>query len=122
MFRRRSIPGYECRGRSRSESDCLEWSRNLLSKLLANLTLLDGEGNLFIRTRNIEKVEGEVYVNIHKGKIIPGNELSVALSWEGEAKDADRKSLLKVDGSVDLPYISDENMDDRMRTPKLGLR
>ncbi|CAL1373960.1 unnamed protein product [Linum trigynum] len=70
MFRRRSIPGYECRGRSWSESDCLEWSRNLLSKLLANLTLLDGEGNLFIRTRNIEKVEGEAYVNIHKGKIM----------------------------------------------------
>ncbi|CAI0402757.1 unnamed protein product [Linum tenue] len=95
-----------------SETDCLEWSRNLLSKLLANLTLLDGEGNLFIRTKNIEKVEGEAYVNIRKGKIIPGYELSVALSWEGEAKDADGKSLLKVDGSVDIPYISDENADE----------
>ncbi|CAN1772889.1 Activator of 90 kDa heat shock protein ATPase homolog 1 [Linum perenne] len=95
-----------------AETDCLEWSRNLLTKLLSNLILLDGEGNLFIRTKKVEKVDGESYVNIRKGKIIPGYELNVSVSWEGEAKDAEGKSLLKVDGSVEIPYISDENADE----------
>ncbi|WOH00134.1 hypothetical protein DCAR_0519492 [Daucus carota subsp. sativus] len=95
-----------------SETDCLEWSRNLLSKLLANLTVLDGEGGLFIRIAKVEKVEGEAYINVRKGKIIPGYEISLSLSWVGEAKDSDGKSLLVVDGVVEVPYISDENADE----------
>ncbi|KAF2289516.1 hypothetical protein GH714_036781 [Hevea brasiliensis] len=95
-----------------AETNCLEWSRNLLSKLLSNLVILDGEGNLFIKIKKLEKVDGEAYVNVRKGKIIPGYELNVSLSWEGEAKDSDGKSLLKVDGSVEIPYISDENADE----------
>ncbi|EEF32023.1 activator of 90 kDa heat shock protein ATPase homolog 1 [Ricinus communis] len=95
-----------------AETNCLEWSRNLLSKLLSNLVVLDGEGNLFIKIKKVEKVEGEAYVNVRKGKIIPGYELSVSLSWEGEAKDSDGKSLLKAEGSVEIPYISDENADE----------
>uniref|UniRef100_A0A2P2M796 Uncharacterized protein MANES_09G037400 n=1 Tax=Rhizophora mucronata TaxID=61149 RepID=A0A2P2M796_RHIMU len=95
-----------------SETDCLEWSRNLLFKLLSDLSVLDGEGNLFVKTKKLDKLDGEAYVNIRKGKIIPGYELSLGLSWEGEAKDSDGKSLLKVDGSIEVPYLSDENADE----------
>ncbi|XP_043692537.1 activator of 90 kDa heat shock protein ATPase homolog [Telopea speciosissima] len=95
-----------------AETNCLEWSRNLLSKLLSDLTIVDGEGNLYIKTKEVDKVEGEAFINIRKGKIIPGYEISVSLSWEGEARDADGKSLLKVDGSVEIPYIADENADE----------
>lgn len=95
-----------------AETDCLEWSRNLLNGLLSDLTILDGEGNLSVKTKKIEKVEGEAYVNVRKGKIIPGYELNVTVSWEGEAKDGDGGSLLKVDGLVEIPYISDENADE----------
>lgn len=95
-----------------AETNCLEWSRNLLSKLLSDLTILDGEGDLFVKTKQVEKVDGEAYVNVRKGKIIPGYEISVSLSWEGEAKDADGKSLLKVDGMLEIPYIADENADE----------
>ncbi|KAK9921654.1 hypothetical protein M0R45_030156 [Rubus argutus] len=95
-----------------AETDCLGWSRDLLTKLLSNLTILDGEGDLFVKTKTVDKVEGDAYVNIRKGKIIPGYEISVNLSWEGEAKDSDGKSLLKVDGAVEIPYIADENADE----------
>ncbi|XP_076904634.1 uncharacterized protein LOC143560147 [Bidens hawaiensis] len=95
-----------------SETDCLEWSKNLLTKLLADQTILSGEGNLFIKTMSLEKVEGEAYVNVRKGKIIPGYELNVSINWQGEAKDADGKSLLITDGVVEIPYISDENADE----------
>ncbi|KAL9676647.1 hypothetical protein QQ045_004863 [Rhodiola kirilowii] len=95
-----------------AETDCLEWSRNLLSNLLSNLTVLDGEGNLYIKTKKVDKVEGEAYVNVRKGKIIPGYEISVNISWEGEAKDGDGNTLLKAEGNVEIPYIADENADE----------
>jgi len=90
-----------------AERDCLEWSRSLLSSLLCNLTILDGEGGLRIKTRSLDKLDGEAYVNIRKGKIIPGYELSLSLSFEGEVIDS-----LKVTGTVEIPYIADENADE----------
>lgn len=95
-----------------AETDCLEWSRNFLTNLLANKTLIDGEGNLKIRTKKLEKLEGEAYVNIRKGKIIPGYELNLVISWEGEVKEADGSSVVKIEGNVEFPYIADENADE----------
>ncbi|WOK91943.1 hypothetical protein Cni_G00634 [Canna indica] len=95
-----------------AERNCLEWSRSFLSSLLSGLTILDGEGGLAIRTKALEKLDGEAYVNIRKGKIIPGYELTLSLSWEGEARDSAGDSslpLVKVHGSVEVPYLADEN-------------
>lgn len=95
-----------------AETDCMEWARNFFTKALADQTPLNGEGNLYIRIKKVEKLDGEAYVNVRKGKIIPGYELNLVISWEGEAKDSEGNSLLKADGSVDIPYISDENADE----------
>lgn len=93
-----------------AERDCLEWSRSLLSSLLSGLVVLDGEGGLSIRTKALEKLDGEAYVNVRKGKVIPGYELSLSLSWEGEARDSpDGSPLLKVSGTLEVPYLADEN-------------
>ncbi|KAK7336663.1 hypothetical protein VNO77_17209 [Canavalia gladiata] len=95
-----------------AETNCLEWSRTFFSNLLSNLLILDGEGNLFIKTTSLRNLDGEAYVNIRKGKIIPGYEINLTLAWQGEAKDSQGNSLLKVDGTVEIPYISDENADE----------
>lgn len=93
-----------------AETDCLDWSRNFLSNLLCDKAILSGEGNLHIKTKKIEKLEGEAYVNVRKGKIIPGYELNLVLSYEAVAKDSDGDSvILNTEGSVEVPYISDEN-------------
>ncbi|KAK2989178.1 hypothetical protein RJ640_029370 [Escallonia rubra] len=95
-----------------AETDCLDWARTLLTTLLADKPILSGEGNLFIQTTKVEKVEGEAYVNVRKGKIIPGYEISLTLGWAGEAQDAAGNSLLKAEGLVEIPYIADENADE----------
>ncbi|GAU31504.1 hypothetical protein TSUD_332790 [Trifolium subterraneum] len=95
-----------------SETNCLEWSRTFFTNLLSNLVILNGEGNLFIKTTTLRSLDGEAYINIRKGKIIPGYEINLTVSWEGEAKDSDGNSLHKVIGSVEIPYISDENADE----------
>ncbi|CAN4118437.1 unnamed protein product [Withania somnifera] len=95
-----------------AETDCLEWSRQFLNNLLTSKTLIDGEGNLKIRTKKVEKLEGEAYVNIRKGKVIPGYELNLVVSWEGEVNDGEGVSVGKIEGSVEFPYIADENADE----------
>lgn len=93
-----------------AERDCLEWSRARLSALLAGLTVLDGEGGLTLRTVALDKLDGEAYVNIRKGKVIPGYELSLTLSWEAEA--ASESGAVKVTGAAEVPYLADENADE----------
>ncbi|KAG0492368.1 hypothetical protein HPP92_005766 [Vanilla planifolia] len=101
-----------------AERDCLEWSRSLLSSLLSNLTILTGEGGIFIRTMTLDKVDGEAYVNVRKGKVIPGYELSLSLSFEAEARketaggDDGSAPLLRLSGFVEVPYLADENAGD----------
>ncbi|KHN45421.1 Activator of 90 kDa heat shock protein ATPase like 1 [Glycine soja] len=95
-----------------SETNCLDWSKTFFSNLLSNLPILHGEANLFLKTTSLRSLDGEAYVNVRKGKIIPGYEISLTLNWQGEAKDSQGTSLLKVDGTVEIPYISDENADE----------
>ncbi|KAB2086966.1 hypothetical protein ES319_A04G071600v1 [Gossypium barbadense] len=95
-----------------AETDCLPWSKTFFTKSLSDLTILDCQGILSIKTKKVEKVDGEAYVNVRKGKIIPGYEISLSLSWEGEAKDGEGKTLLKAEGNLEIPYISDENADE----------
>lgn len=95
-----------------AEKDCIDWARHRLSQLLENVEILEGSGGLWISTSKLDSVTGEAYVNVRKGKIIPGYELAVRLSWKGEAKDGSGNSLAKVEGKVDFPYIADENADE----------
>ncbi|KAL2535138.1 Aha1 domain-containing protein [Abeliophyllum distichum] len=92
-----------------AETDCLEWSKTYLTNLLCNKPILNGEGNFYIRIKELAKLEGEAYVNVRKGKVIPGYELHLVLSYEADAKDSDGSSVLRTEGSVEVPYISDEN-------------
>ncbi|KAL1104983.1 hypothetical protein V6Z11_D04G103100 [Gossypium hirsutum] len=79
-----------------AETDCLPWSKTFFTKLLSDLTILNCQGNLSIKTKKVEKVDGEAYVNVRKG----------------EAKDEEGKTLLKAEGNLEIPYISDENADE----------
>ncbi|KAM0952861.1 putative activator of Hsp90 ATPase 1, START-like domain superfamily, activator of Hsp90 ATPase, Aha1 [Dioscorea sansibarensis] len=97
-----------------AERDCLEWSRALLSSLLSDLPILSGEGGLTIKTKTLDRLDGEAYVNIRKGKVIPGYELSLTLSFDAEAggDSADSASLAKFSGTIEIPYLADENADE----------
>ena len=96
-----------------SETNCLEWSKTFFNNLFTNLKIIDDhENNLQITVKKVEKLSGEAYVNVRKGKIIPGYEISVNLTWEGESRDSEGKILQKVKGGVEIPYISDENADE----------
>ncbi|TKY53244.1 Activator of 90 kDa heat shock protein ATPase-like 1 [Spatholobus suberectus] len=91
-----------------AETNCLEWSRTFFKTLLTNLAVTDGD--VSVAVKRVEKLDGEAYVNVRKGKVIPGYEISVTLAWEGEARDAaDGKTPSRVGGAVEIPYISDEN-------------
>ncbi|CAJ1967409.1 unnamed protein product [Sphenostylis stenocarpa] len=90
-----------------AETNCLQWSRTFFRTLFADVAVTHGD--LSVTVRKVEKLDGEAYVNVRKGKVIPGYEIAVTLAWEGEACGSDGKVLQKVNGAVEIPYISDEN-------------
>ncbi|KAL2604662.1 hypothetical protein AAZV13_09G081000 [Glycine max] len=61
---------------------------------------------------SLSSLNGKAYVNVCKGKMIPGYEISLTPNWQGEAKDSQGTSLLKVDDTIKIPYIFDENADE----------
>jgi len=93
-----------------AETNCLEWSRTFFRKLFGDVSVADGD--VSVAVKKVEKLDGEAYVNVRKGKVIPGYEISVTLTWEAEERGSDGKVLRKVEGSVEIPYISDENADE----------
>ena len=95
-----------------AERDVLKWSKSRLTELLGNLSVLNGEDQVFISISSIESVTGEALVNNRKKKLIPSYELAVKGQWTGEINDGSQNSVASASGSFQLPYISDENADE----------
>lgn len=52
------------------------------------------------------------YINIRKGKMIPGYELAIKVAWEGEVRDGAGAAVAAVRGGIEVPYLADENADE----------
>mmetsp|Transcript_40416 Transcript_40416/g.49019 ORF Transcript_40416/g.49019 Transcript_40416/m.49019 type:complete len:346 (+) Transcript_40416:128-1165(+) len=97
------------------EKDCLPWTKERFSDLLEGLQVLNGENMIFLKVTKVESVTGDCYVNIRKGKKIPGYEIELKATWEGEIREngkPDGEVIAKAAGGVHLPYIADENADE----------
>lgn len=97
------------------EKNCLPWSKARLGELLEGLAVVQGEGAVWLKVTQVTSVEGEAYVNIRKGKKIPGYELEIKAAWEGEIREGGAESgavISKANGTVHLPYVADENSDE----------
>lgn len=95
------------------EKDCLPWSKDRLSELMIGLHVEDKDRLCYINITSVDTVKGEAYVNIRKGKKIPGYEVEVKMTYEGEIREApDGAVLEKATGRIDMPYLADENADE----------
>ncbi|ABO94156.1 predicted protein [Ostreococcus lucimarinus CCE9901] len=95
------------------EKDALPWARARLDALCARRAI-DGDGDgdgdgvvTRVAVTGVTKCEGEAYVNKRKGKIIPGYELELEMSYVAELRDGKTR-----DGKIRLPYVADENADE----------
>lgn len=102
-----------------AERDCLDWSKRRFGELFENVrisTETDNDTSSEVTIVSVQSVSGDAYVNVRKGKIIPGYELNVKLKWEGVLRkvggEENDKIVVKVEGTVELPYIADENADE----------
>lgn len=93
-----------------SETDCLNWTKKTITTLLSNLTIFDDAATGVCKTGTVSSVTGECTANNRKGKTIFYYELEVKVPWEGKVNGDDTK----IDGQFYLPYISEENDDDKM--------
>jgi activator of HSP90 ATPase len=89
-----------------TEMDFTKWAETRSAELLGGVTLENDK--MCISTNNVT-CKGEVTVNTRKQKTIFLYELEIDLKWEGELKSKSGKTFK---GSVNVPYISEENDDD----------
>eukprot|EP00878_Enallax_costatus_P000854 GHUV01000980.1.p1 GENE.GHUV01000980.1~~GHUV01000980.1.p1 ORF type:complete len:343 (+),score=79.37 GHUV01000980.1:185-1213(+) len=88
-----------------SEKDCSEWTKQRLTELLSNITLLSGPATA--KTTGLKSVDGDSYLNVRKAKLIASYELNIKVNWEGTTADGQKGS-----GVLELPYVADENHDE----------
>jgi len=89
-----------------TEMDFTKWAEMRSAELLGGVTLEND--NMTISSSDVT-CKGEVTVNTRKQKTIFLYELEINLKWEGELKSKPGKTFK---GSVNVPYISEENDDD----------
>ena len=94
------------------ERDVLKWSKTRLTELLEKLSVINGDDQIGIQITTINSVTGEALINNRKKKLIPSYELAVKGQWTGEIRDGNQNSVASASGSFQLPYISDENVDE----------
>ena len=94
--------------------------------MLSDLTIFDDVATGKCKTNTVSTVTGECTANIRKGKTIFYYELEVKVPWEGMQPSHGSRVVdsvfagrlngddTKVDGQYYLPYISEENDDDKM--------
>jgi len=87
-----------------AETDAVAWCEAWLRARAEGLEAK--KGACAVRVTALESCTGEAYINRRKGKVIPGYELKVALTWEASEPAGVR-------GSVLYPYVADENAGDK---------
>jgi activator of HSP90 ATPase len=92
-----------------AETDCMNWAKKRLTALLSELTFLDDPSQGFCKTTSVQSISGECTANVRKGKTIFYYEIDVKVDWEGRLNGAD----ILVKGQLHIPYISEENDDDK---------
>lgn len=96
------------------ELDCLPWAKQILQDKFNGLDLLAvPDGRLIARTDGLESLKGEVFTNIRKNKIIPSYELELKIGWKGGTRGGDGIETLATKGWIHLPYLADENSDEK---------
>ncbi len=66
------------------EKNCLAWTQDYLKERIAPLQV-DGDGGLRVVAKNLASAEGDIYVNVRKGKTIYIFDMEITIDWEGMA-------------------------------------
>nr|KYP38100.1 Activator of 90 kDa heat shock protein ATPase isogeny 2 [Cajanus cajan] len=77
-----------------AETDCLEWSKAFFKNHLTNVAVATAAtaAEASVTITKLQRLDGEAYVNVRKGKVIPGYEISLLIAWEGQLHSAKRSA------------------------------
>lgn len=93
------------------EKNMTEWAKERLTKLLEE-SKIPVQGNGSIKLTNVKEFKGDAYLNLRKGKLRVGFELSIEFEWEGVILDGDNKPVVECSGKGNIAEICDAMDDD----------
>jgi activator of HSP90 ATPase len=77
------------------EKNYSSWAEGRLAELFKNLALGEDQ-DLSLEITDLSKFEGDVFVNIRKGKKVPGWDFSLKLDYKGKSGESEVSGSIKV--------------------------
>jgi activator of HSP90 ATPase len=88
------------------ERDALEWSKRRLGQLFDGAVLVESPR---VVATGLESLAGEAFLNNRKAKLVATYELRLVAGWRA---DGGADGGVPVTGTIELPYLADENADE----------
>jgi len=90
------------------EKDITGWSKEHFKKLFTEVTFLK-EPPLTLQINKVDKIDGDVVINVRKGKLLYVYDLEVSLKWKGEISDGGKS--VTVAGTAEFSFNTEDNDD-----------
>lgn len=89
-----------------------QWSRDRLADLFGGLELANDGALVVTGIAEGLQLDGEAFINVRKGKLIPSYELDLKVPWKAVVRDGEGNAVVETSGKLHLPYIAEENHDE----------
>lgn len=93
------------------EKNVMVWAKERIPELLKE-GVIGVQGNGSIKITDVKDIKGDAYLNIRKGKMRVGFELSMSLVWEGKILDSDGNEAVSCKGKCQIVEFSDDQDED----------
>ncbi|KAJ2657551.1 Co-chaperone [Coemansia sp. RSA 1200] len=92
------------------ERNCLEWAKQYFKETLAEIEVSDNSG-YSARVTSVDSVEGDVDLNVRKGRLIAIYDVEIKLSWLASKKENDGAEDDSLSGNITIPEVAHDTDD-----------
>ncbi|KAJ2400185.1 Co-chaperone [Coemansia sp. RSA 2559] len=93
------------------ERNCLDWAKQYFEKTLTGVEVTDGSG-YSAKVTSVDSIEGDVDLNIRKGKLIAIYDVEIKLSWSASKKrDSGDEEADTLSGKITIPEVAHDTDD-----------
>ncbi|KAJ1664973.1 Co-chaperone [Coemansia sp. RSA 1813] len=93
------------------ERNCLDWAKQYFENTLTGVEVTDASG-YSAKVTSVDSIEGDVDLNIRKGKLIAIYDVEIKLSWSASKKaDSGEEDADTLSGKITIPEVAHDTDD-----------
>lgn len=103
------------------EKNVFDWAKERIPELLKSCEI-PVQGNGSITITNVKDIKGDAYLNVRKGKMRVGFEISCEIEWKGVIQDGDGNTVVECTGKAKVENLDDDHDDDEYEECVRGVK